>query len=57
MGVCSTHGRDENSENLKGREHSEDVAVDLEDNIKMDIRGIEWQCVDLMHLTQDRDPW
>jgi hypothetical protein len=29
----------------------------LEDNIKMDIRGIEWQCVDLMHLTQDRDPW
>jgi hypothetical protein len=28
-----------------------------EDNIRMDIRGIEWEVVDLMCLDQDRDQW
>jgi hypothetical protein len=28
-----------------------------EDNIKMDLREIGWECVDWMHLAQDRDQW
>jgi hypothetical protein len=26
-----------------------------EDNIKMDLKKIGWECVDWIHLTQDRD--
>jgi hypothetical protein len=45
------------SENLKGRDHSEDLWRRWEDNIRMDLRetgqgGAEW-----MYLTQDRDQW
>jgi hypothetical protein len=29
----------------------------LEDNIRMDFRGIELEVVDWIHLTQDRDRW
>jgi hypothetical protein len=28
-----------------------------EDNTEMDLREIEWECVDRMHLAQDRDQW
>jgi hypothetical protein len=28
-----------------------------EDNIKMDLRGIEWEGVDFMYLAQDKDQW
>jgi hypothetical protein len=28
-----------------------------EDNITMDLREIEWEGVDWMHLVQDRDQW
>jgi len=28
-----------------------------EDNIRMDIREIGWECVDWIHLDQDRDKW
>jgi hypothetical protein len=28
-----------------------------EDNIRMDIREIEWEVVDWIHLAQDRDQW
>jgi hypothetical protein len=28
-----------------------------EDNIKMDLREIGWECLDWMHLAQDRDQW
>jgi hypothetical protein len=28
-----------------------------EDNIRMDLRGIGWEIVHWMHLTQDRDQW
>jgi len=28
-----------------------------EDNIRMDIREIGWECVDWMHLSQARDQW
>jgi hypothetical protein len=27
------------------------------DNIRMDFREIGWECVDCMHLAQDRDQW
>jgi hypothetical protein len=26
-----------------------------EDNIKMDLKEVGWECVDWIHLTQDRD--
>jgi hypothetical protein len=26
-----------------------------EDNVRMDLRGMEWEGVDWMHLNQDRD--
>jgi hypothetical protein len=29
----------------------------LEDNIKMDLRGIEWSGMDWIGLAQDRDRW
>jgi hypothetical protein len=38
------------SENLKDRNHSEDVGVD-------GIRETEWQVVHRIHMTQDRDKW
>jgi hypothetical protein len=28
-----------------------------EDNIRMDLRGMEWEVVDLLHLAQNRDQW
>jgi hypothetical protein len=57
-GACTTHGENIHtifwSENLKGRNHSEDLVVDGEINIRMDLREIGWQDVDWMHLGQDR---
>jgi len=35
------------SENLNGSDHSED-------NIRMDLREIELECVELMNLAQDK---
>jgi len=43
------------SKNLKGRDHSEDLGIDY--NIRIDLREIEWEGVDCMHLAQDRDQW
>jgi hypothetical protein len=43
-------------ENLKGRDHSEDLGIDG-DNIRMDVREIGWKGVDWLHLDQDRDQW
>jgi len=28
-----------------------------ENNIRMDLRKIRWECVDWMHLAQDRGQW
>jgi hypothetical protein len=28
-----------------------------EDNIRMDLREIEWEAMDWMHMAQDRDQW
>jgi hypothetical protein len=44
------------SENLKGRDHSEDRRR-WEDNIRMDLREIGWEGVDRVHVAQDRDQW
>jgi hypothetical protein len=45
------------SENLKGRDHAEDLGVDGRINIRMDLREIGWEGVDWMHLDQDRGQW
>jgi hypothetical protein len=29
----------------------------MEDNIKTDLRKIVWECVDWIHLAQDKDQW
>jgi hypothetical protein len=29
----------------------------MKDNIRMDLREIDWEIVDWIHLTQDRDQW
>jgi len=43
------------SENLKGRNHAEDLAHRWEDNIRMDLSEIGWEGMDWSHLAQDRD--
>jgi len=45
---------EEMSENLKGRDHTEGLGVEGEDNIKMDRREIGWEVVDRMHMAKDR---
>jgi len=44
-------------ENLKGRDHLEEVRHREEDNIRMDCKEIGWEDVDWIHLAQDRDQW
>jgi hypothetical protein len=56
-GACSTHGRVEKciqnlSQNLKGRENLE-TRRRLEDNIKRDLKGIGFEDVDCIRLSQD----
>jgi len=43
------------SENLKGNDHSEDLSVD--GNIILEWVLDKWECVDWIHLAQDRDQW
>jgi hypothetical protein len=40
---------------LERRDQSEDVGRRREDTIIMNLREIEWEDVDWVHLTQDRD--
>jgi hypothetical protein len=47
--ACSTYGRDDTYIQNFGRR--------WEDNIRMDLTGIEWEDVEWMHLAQDRDQW
>jgi hypothetical protein len=42
-------------ENQKGRDHLEDIRAD--DNIRMDLREIEWEGMGLMQLAPGRDQW
>jgi hypothetical protein len=44
-------------ENMKVRDHLEDLGIRWEDNIRMDLREIGWGNVDWIHLTQDRNQW
>jgi hypothetical protein len=44
------------SENLKGRNNSEDLGEDGK-NIRMDLREIGCEIVDWIHMAQDRGHW
>jgi hypothetical protein len=58
-GECSTHQRDEKYTIFAGKPERKGPLgrprERCEDDIKMDIREIEWECVDWIHLSQDRD--
>jgi hypothetical protein len=41
------------SENLKRRDHSEDLGVDGS-NIRIELKEIVWEGVDWIHVAQDR---
>jgi hypothetical protein len=45
------------SENLKRRDHSEDLRGGGKINSRLDLREAVWETVDWIHLTQDRDQW
>jgi hypothetical protein len=61
-GACSTHGRDEKCmQNLVGKP---ECVRPLgrprrrrEDNIRINVREMEWEMEDWMQLAQDRDQW
>jgi len=40
-------------ENLKGRDHMEDLGKKQEDNTRKDLREIGWESVDWVHLAHD----
>jgi hypothetical protein len=42
-------------ENLKVRDHLEDLGVDKGIILKIDFKEIRWKVVDLIHLAQDGD--
>jgi hypothetical protein len=44
-------------ENLKGRDHSEDLGVGEKILLQWILRAIEWEVVDWMYLVQYRDQW
>jgi hypothetical protein len=44
-------------ENLKGRDHLEDLGHRWEDSIIMDLREVGRERVDWIHLAQDRNQW
>jgi hypothetical protein len=41
-------------ENLKGRDHSEDLGIDGK-IIRIDLREMQWEGMDSLCLAQDRD--
>jgi hypothetical protein len=45
------------SENLKGRDHSVDLRVDGKIRLEYISKEIRCECVDWIHLAQDRDQW
>jgi hypothetical protein len=48
QGACSTHESDEKCIQDRRR---------WEDNIRIDLKEIVWECVDWMHLAEDRNNW
>jgi len=58
--ACNMHGRDENAYNIliripEGKRPFRRPRCRWEDNIRRDLREIEWEGVDWMHLPQDRN--
>jgi len=45
------------SGNLKGRDHSEDLGIDGKIMLEWILEKGGLECVDWMHLVQDRDQW
>jgi hypothetical protein len=43
------------SENLKGRDHLEELGID--GNIILDLGEIVWEGVNWIHMAQDREQW
>jgi hypothetical protein len=43
--------------NSKGKDHSDELGVDGEYNIRLDLRETGWGDADWMHKAQDRDQW
>jgi hypothetical protein len=61
-GTCGTYGGEERC--IQGWVGKPEVERPLgrpgcswEDNIKIDLKEIGWQCVDWIDLAQDRDKW
>jgi hypothetical protein len=40
---------------VRERDHLEDLGVDEKNNIKKDLKEVEWGCMDSIDLAQDRD--
>jgi hypothetical protein len=60
--ACNTNGERRNAYRIlvgkpEGRRQLERSRCKLVDNIKMDLRGIEWDGMDWIDLAQDRDKW
>jgi hypothetical protein len=45
------------AENLKRRDHSKYLGVGGKVNIRMDLRDIEWEVVDLIYACEDMNQW
>jgi len=45
------------SENLKERDHVDDLCVSGGDNSRMGLKEIRWEGVNWIHLAQVRDWW
>jgi hypothetical protein len=59
---CNTHGRDESAYSILVGELERYIPLGrqrrrLEDNIRLDLRGIRWEGVVWMHLVQNRGQW
>jgi hypothetical protein len=61
-GTCNTHGSHEKGMQVlirtpEGKRPLGSSRSRCEDNIRMDLREIEWEGVAWIHLAQDRDQW
>jgi hypothetical protein len=44
-------------EKLEGKRQLGRLRLRWEDNIRMDVRKIGWECADWIYVAQDRDQW
>ena len=61
-GKCSTYGRQVSCIDCFGvetceREPHGRPSSTREDNIKIDLQGVGWECMDWSDVVQDRDRW